>query len=347
MKTRKTRRKPPPPPIISLDSIPEPHSGIYISCGGGRQSTAMALMAIHGDLGVDIQGILFADTGWESEHTYENIDFLTEYSRERQGPPVVIVENGHIRKDTLDPTKRSPAMPIYIHTDKVITAEDQLAQERGRQARQNEEQLDWLEPEWIHEFERQVEKGNVPEIIDRGRTAILMRQCTADYKIKPVYDFIKSDTKVRLGKSCHAARPAYTCVGITMDEVTRVKPSSVQYINNMYPLIAKRMTTTDCLAYMDGIGYPLPSRSACIGCPYHSNEEWKRIKDESPSEFEDACEFDEKLREQGLTHPRHPDGKFVNRIYLHNSMKPLREADFENDTEDFLQQEDCEGGCFL
>lgn len=38
-----------------------------------------------------------------------------------------------------------------------------------------------------------------------------------------------------------------------------------------YPLVDRRMARHDCLNWMAKQGYPKPPRSACIGCPYHSN----------------------------------------------------------------------------
>lgn len=43
-------------------------------------------------------------------------------------------------------------------------------------------------------------------------------------------------------------------------------------------------------------GYPMPPRSACIGCPFHSDHEWRDMRDNRPEEWADAMKFDRALR---------------------------------------------------
>lgn len=60
----------------------------------------------------------------------------------------------------------------------------------------------------------------------------------------------------------------------------------------------------------------VPPKSSCIGCPYHSNNEWRALTE---AEFTDACLVDEALRNtRGLKHP----------AFLHRSCVPLADVDF-------------------
>ena len=92
-------------------------------------------------------------------------------------------------------------------------------------------------------------------------------------------------------------------------------------------------------------GYPEPPRSACYYCPFHSDSEWRRLRDDDPEEFEQAIRFDQEIRDAY----KQNDKQMKMEIYLHNSCKPLSEIDFDSD-EDKGQQvwdfkSECEGMC--
>ena len=98
------------------------------------------------------------------------------------------------------------------------------------------------------------------------------------------------------------------------------------------------MSRKDCLDWMKKNNYPKPPRSACTFCPFHSNEEWKYIK-EDEQEWKEVIEFDEKIRNGW--------GKVKDNLYLHRSGEPLSEADLEKSKDDQLNlfENDCEGQC--
>ena len=65
-----------------------------------------------------------------------------------------------------------------------------------------------------------------------GNGGLIMRQCTNDYKIAPLrkhLQTIRNGNKIRLW------------IGISLDEIERIKDSSVKYIENYYPLIEKQI----------------------------------------------------------------------------------------------------------
>ena len=102
------------------------------------------------------------------------------------------------------------------------------------------------------------------------------------------------------------------------------------------------MKRTDCLAWLNKHGYSAP-RSACIGCPYHSNDEWRRIK-QNPTEWADVVQFDHALRTIQT--------KMQSTMYLHPSCKPLDEVDLRTQEEQGqytldLFDNECEGMCGL
>lgn len=162
-----------------------------------------------------------------------------------------------------------------------------------------------------------------------GTQGLLWRQCTGDYKITPIHKKIRTLTKDHVTQ----------IFGISRDEAHRMKQSQKKSVTNEYPLIFDvEYNRTDCLRWLKNSGYELPHRSACIGCPYHSNTVWRMMKDHNPAEWEDACSFDEAIRD-GI-----PGSPTTTKLYLHRSMVPLRGAYLQEDQTDLWGNE-CEGMC--
>ena len=331
-----------------------------ISLGGGVQSTAMFLMACLGQITPKPLCAIFADTGWERKQTYEMIEFLTEYG-EKHGIPVYTVANGNIRDNTLNPELRAPSLPFFINTQRLITIEDQRKEleqsilstypspETFEEIETGafQEMIRYWEEERDREiavFDKRVEKGEIKEYYSKPDTAMLRRQCTNDYKIRPITKLVKKLT------GCNFKNPATQWIGISIDEMQRMKPPRVKYLKFRYPLIEMKIGRAECIQWMEDNGFPEPTRSSCIGCPFHDDDEWKDL---TPEEFEDACEFDEQKRESGMTHPNQEKAFYSNRVYLHRSMKPLRERPFkEKDPAQMSlfdpKDEACDSGhCFL
>ena len=171
--------------------------------------------------------------------------------------------------------------------------------------------------------------------------AAIGRSCTVDYKIKAIEAKIKDVCQVkRAQKECTVTQ----WIGISWDELQRMKESRQLWAQLRHPLIEKRMTRQQCLQWMRGNGYPEPPRSACVYCPFHSNTEWRRLRDEEPKEFERAIEFDFAIREQFRKDPVQKMD-----VFLHRSCKPLSEIDFDSDEQkgqavwDFSAE--CDGMC--
>ena len=71
-----------------------------------------------------------------------------------------------------------------------------------------------------------------------------------------------------------------------------MKDSRTDMIRNRHPLIDAGVSRKACLEWMASRGYPKPPRSACVFCPYHHDTEWRRLKNEEPTEFQRAVEFE-------------------------------------------------------
>lgn len=128
-----------------------------------------------------------------------------------------------------------------------------------------------------------------------------------------------------------------------MDEIIRMKPSRVPYIENVWPLIDLRMTRQDCLRWLSKNGYPIAPRSACVGCPFHGDDEWRNLKENAPLDFASAVEDERRLQEAAKN-----QNALNGMPYLHSSCQPLDTIDFQ-DRASHGQLElfgnECEGLC--
>jgi hypothetical protein len=90
-----------------------------------------------------------------------------------------------------------------------------------------------------------------------GAGGIGMRQCTRNWKLRP----IRQQTRRILGKSPKdfiAPETVEAWIGISTDEIVRIKPSAVQYIKNRFPLIELGMSRRDCENWLQSHDYPVP-----------------------------------------------------------------------------------------
>ncbi|MDP6735836.1 MAG: hypothetical protein QF732_05005 [Nitrospinaceae bacterium] len=172
------------------------------------------------------------------------------------------------------------------------------------------------------------------------KAGLLRRQCTTDYKIYPLTKRVRQELGV-FKKRTPVGVLVQQWIGISTDEATRMKPSRESYIEHRWPLIENDVSRADCLSWMKKHYDVTPPRSACTFCPFHSNKEWRYIRDNYPKEFKEAVEIDQRIRT--LWAGRDKEAEF----YLHKSMTPLAEADLED--VDLRQlnmfENECEGMC--
>jgi hypothetical protein len=111
--------------------------------------------------------------------------------------------------------------------------------------------------------------------VETGKKGMLRRQCTADYKIKPVVQKIRDLLSLEKGEKRKKGTKVELIMGISKDEISRMRTNPLKYISNIYPLVEKEMKRSDCLDWMKDNGYSKPPRSACTFCPFHSMKEWR------------------------------------------------------------------------
>lgn len=188
---------------------------------------------------------------------------------------------------------------------------------------------------------RRYRTSGIPMFMDDPNAksnGMIRRKCTRDYKIYPIIRKVRELAEITRGQK---EVTVTQWIGISWDEMTRMKDASDAWCQNRWPLIERRMTRTHCFDWMRQHGYPEPPRSACVFCPYHSDREWKRLRDEEPKEFEKACEFEDAVREVAQ-HDEAARGT----PYLHASRRPLREVNFDgNGQMEFGFADECDGMC--
>jgi hypothetical protein len=182
-------------------------------------------------------------------------------------------------------------------------------------------------------------KTVIPTYIENrdGSRGIVQRQCTYDFKVLPL-----ERKALKLMREAGAIRVTQW-IGISLDEVYRMKPARDKRITHRWPLIDLRVSRHDCLRWIESHGYPRPPRSACIYCPYHSNAEWRRLRDEEPDEFKGAVKF-----ERDLQAVKAQTDNMRGVPYLHSSLIPLDQVDLSTDADRgqlSLFGNECEGMC--
>ncbi len=161
-----------------------------------------------------------------------------------------------------------------------------------------------------------------------GTKGMARRQCTGEYKIKPLKAAARSLLGYPYPKRVPAGVYAEQAIGISLDEVHRAKDSGVRYLRNTFPLLDLRMSRQDCPSYLADRGFGDTVKSACIGCPYSGNARLRWIRDTDPRAWQDLVEFDRDIRDgspRALAEGKPLRGEF----FVHRSLRPLDQVDLE------------------
>jgi hypothetical protein len=90
-----------------------------LSFGGGVQSTAMLLMALHREIGPLPDAVIMADTGWEGVRTYAHVEWTREQVNRMTNGQVqfIVTSGGNIREDQIRQSQgaegRVAAVPYF------------------------------------------------------------------------------------------------------------------------------------------------------------------------------------------------------------------------------------------
>lgn len=271
-----------------------------LSLGAGVQSSAVLLMALDGIFGPLPDCAIFADTQWEPQEVYAHLDRLEDIAGDRI--PIHRVTAGNLRADVLAAVDSTTGV--------------------GRIGQP---------PFFVKNTQTQ---KDMPPVSG----GMLWRKCSREYKIDPIERKIRNLLGYRKGQ--RVKKRVQSWIGISIDEAHRMKDSRTPWIDKYYPLIEHRLSRADCLRWLRDKGYSTPRKSACIGCPFHSNAVWVDMKNNRPDEWLDVVAFDADLRKGKLP-------GCTGDAYVHRAMLPIEEAVRLNQDENQLDLfgQECEGIC--
>lgn len=271
-----------------------------LSNGGGIQSSTLIMMMCVGELPW-VDHIINADVGDESEATMRHLDWLDAQFR--------LYSNGQCETHRVS---RGGRLSDRIRNRAV-----------GKGVLNND---------------RFVSAPFFTSGGKNGRGGQGKRQCTREFKIEP----LEKKQRDLLGYAPRQRIPAGSCevwIGISTDEVVRAGAAFTSWTVNRYPLLEHGMSRRDCVAWLEGHGFPVPPKSACIFCPYKSNAEWRWLRDNDPKAWADAVEIDRLIRNTpGMRQQE----------FLHRDRVPLDQVDLRTDEErGQMMLMVCEAGCGL
>ena len=182
--------------------------------------------------------------------------------------------------------------------------------------------------------------------LETGKKGMLRRQCTADYKIKPVTQKIRELLGYKKGERVAKDTKVEMVMGISFDEMQRMKTNQIKYIENQYPLVQMKIRRHHCVEWMEKHNYPKPPRSACTFCPFHKNSEWQEIK-QNKQEWEEVVMIDKLIRHQEKYKKNIKNEHQMDELFLHAERKPIDEIDFRSAEEkgQYSLLDECEGMC--
>ncbi len=178
---------------------------------------------------------------------------------------------------------------------------------------------------------------------DSGKESPGRRQCTREYKI----DVVQREVRRLLGlKPRQRAAGKFAVeqwIGISLDEVSRAKPSRYSWVTTRWPLLMdKAMRRYQAKEWLRCRGWPEVEKSSCVFCPYRRASEYAAWRRDHPLLFEEACSWDDRLRANGATERL----QYVTRLLVPlRQLPPIEELDGSNDRQLNLFENECEGMC--
>lgn len=125
---------------------------------------------------------------------------------------------------------------------------------------------------------------------------MMRKHCSKEFKARPVGRFIRE----QLGLAPRQHGPKTPVVeqwlGMTTDEMERLKYAERSYTLNRWPLMEFGMTRDDCATWLMERQIRLPPKSSCVFCPYRRNDQWRDMRDNHPLDWEIAVAVDSAIR---------------------------------------------------
>jgi hypothetical protein len=307
-----------------------------MSFGGGVQSTAIMVLAGEGYIPMPKHWV-FSDPGFEGADTYAHLERCKDYIS-KNGGQLDIVTTGNIEEDALtfarrranSDVKRYASIPMYV---------EKHGGGAGILPRQCTSEYK-IEP--IEQYHRRVVMGLEPrQRAPKELKVAVWIGISADEERRASPPGRWKELEVETGKDL---------MGEPITATVK-KWNPVPWQVKTYPLLGytlypdRSRETDDRFEFCSGWDredsmnflakawpWPVP-RSACICCPYRTNDEWRSMRDNSPEDWARAVVFDKEIREA------YADGQRARRAlagvpFLHRTRKPLDVVDLSEPLND-------------
>lgn len=174
--------------------------------------------------------------------------------------------------------------------------------------------------EYLKIAEKYLKKHNIPLITVKSKSGTLYDTCkrrrvipsqiwrwsTRDKKVIPIHTYYRS-LQVHI----------YEYLGITYDEIERMKPSTESYITSLFPFVDAKITREDCIHIIRDAGLPIPVKSGCYFCPFNTVGRWKKIYENHKDLYLKAV----KLEEQSKHFPKQKLHPLTLRVLMNENFK--------------------------
>lgn len=208
------------------------------------------------------------------------------------GTLVITADTGAERDMLWSTGRRSDAATFFNEVTKPLAEEFGLEAVFVRSRDKHGNELPPLDE--AHQFHDYLD---IPLFGDEGGR--LDQSCTSKWKIAA----IRQEARRRGAKTMMSA------LGMTMDEVHRIKRSDVQWHQHYYPLIFDfKMYRAEIIEHMIKLGIPYLVSTQCDCCPHKDKWRWLNT---SPKTIEELDELEAVFRKDGL--------------YLTKSYKPIKQ----------------------
>lgn len=279
-----------------------------LNLGAGVQSTALYLMSVRGDEAEYVPRFDYAIFADTQDEPRAVYEHL-DWLRSLGGPPILVDSVGRLGDDLVNGVNSSGQR--FASIPAFTMSDDGLERGIGR------------------------------------------RQCTREYKTDVVDRVIRRrilglKPRQHFPKDIHI----HQYLGLSFDEPGRIvkvqaRFQDIPWSTPHFPLFDLEMSRAGCVMYLEkAVTGREIARSACVFCPYHSNAEWRAIRDHDPDGWARVIEVDRALRTQGSLANNGSNYS----MYLHRSCLPIVEAPIdspESRGEQYLFgfASECEGLC--
>ena len=231
---------------------------------------------------------------------------------------------------------QSTTLALMIEKGEIPMVDCAIFSDVGAEPKLVYKHLEWLEKQLSYPVYKVQWRNLKEDIISAAK---------GEYKAFTAPFYTKNIDTNKKGQRYNKDDKVTMIMGISYDEMFRMKMNMHKYITNNYPLVDKQLRRHDCFNWLEKNNYPKPPRSACTFCPYHSNAEWREIK-KNKEEWKEVLELDKMIRDQEKF-KNSQSGSVVDELFLHRDCKPIDEVDMRTDEEkgqmSFLDE--CDGIC--